>query len=130
MTTFFSEKVVLVGNISSLGNWDPKNGLDLITTPEKYPKWFLQAPLKVLKNTILEFKFVVVKNSFVTRWEVLPAPKNRRYNVSHKKALLECFEGNYEALEIIRKDFLVKKMGSDKVSDIFRGGEHSPVVCF
>lgn len=37
--TSFPQKVVLVGNLPILGDWDPSLGLELSTSPQMYPIW-------------------------------------------------------------------------------------------
>jgi len=112
MHTSFSEHVILVGNSKSLGNWDPQKGLKLSTSAVNYPQWFNLYPLKFFKGTNLEFKFLVMRNDEVIRWETLPSKENRRYVIRKEKAVLKCFEGKYEGEEILHKNSLAKKKRS------------------
>lgn len=112
MNTMFSERVVLVGNENFLGSWDPQKGLNLSTNPCEYPQWFLSTPLKFPKGSIVQFKFLVMKDDQIIRWESLPGKKNRHYYVVHDHALLNCQEGAYEGQEVIPRPRF-KKMRSE-----------------
>lgn len=49
--TQLSEQVRLLGNIPALGSWDPKYAYPLKTSPQDYPFWVSEAPIKVKKGT-------------------------------------------------------------------------------
>ncbi|CAD8080260.1 unnamed protein product [Paramecium sonneborni] len=67
--TQFTQTVLIVGNNPQLGDWNPQNGIKLITTPEMYPVWINELPLEVEPNQILEFK-IVINDGINFQWEI------------------------------------------------------------
>lgn len=107
MQTSFSERVIVVGSPKHLGQWDPRKGLELNTSPLDYPHWFNPHPLRFPKNSILDFKFLVLHGENIVRWESLPG--NRRYLIRHDKAILRCFEGKSEGEELLQGDSIGRR---------------------
>ncbi|CAD8073921.1 unnamed protein product [Paramecium sonneborni] len=52
--TEFNQHVKVVGNIPQLGNWNPQNGLQLLTNEVMYPIWFSDYPLEVSAMVIID----------------------------------------------------------------------------
>ncbi|CEM25771.1 unnamed protein product [Vitrella brassicaformis CCMP3155] len=53
------ERVRLVGNLPTLGSWDPMKGLELTTSDAMYPVWQSQ-PINVPLGEKVEYKYVTV----------------------------------------------------------------------
>mmetsp|Transcript_20451 Transcript_20451/g.70818 ORF Transcript_20451/g.70818 Transcript_20451/m.70818 type:complete len:583 (+) Transcript_20451:115-1863(+) len=72
--TAFGEQVRLVGEGEALGNWRPELGLALSASPTSYPAWTLASRTAALGDgsKVLQFKFVIVADSGVARWETGP----------------------------------------------------------
>jgi len=58
------------GDVDCLGNWDPKNALQLITYDDIYPCWVSKNPVEVPLNELIEYKYFVEKNDTI-EWEDL-----------------------------------------------------------
>ncbi|CAD8081677.1 unnamed protein product [Paramecium sonneborni] len=67
--TKFSQRVYLVGNNPILGDWNPQNGIKLITNSDMYPIWINELPLEIEQNQILEFKIVII-DDINSQWEI------------------------------------------------------------
>ncbi|CAK69990.1 unnamed protein product (macronuclear) [Paramecium tetraurelia] len=67
--TQLSQTVIIVGNNSALGNWNPLNGFKLSTSPDTYPVWMNEDALEVEPNEILEFK-IVISDGINFQWEI------------------------------------------------------------
>jgi len=61
--TEFSETVKILGNLDALGGWNPNLALELKTTPETYPYWETQNPIRLSTGARMEFKLAVFKGS-------------------------------------------------------------------
>ena len=101
MQTSFSERVIIVGSSKHLGQWDPRKGLELNTSPLDYPQWFNAHPIRLPKGSVLDFKLIVMHGEEIVRWESLSG--NRRYLIRHEKAILRCFEGKFEGEELLHR---------------------------
>ncbi|CEM24474.1 unnamed protein product [Vitrella brassicaformis CCMP3155] len=65
--TCFGESVKLVGNHSSIGDWDPASGIPLATDDVLYPIW-VSAPVELPRDGYIEYKYVKYGEHH-TRWE-------------------------------------------------------------
>mmetsp|Transcript_20449 Transcript_20449/g.70809 ORF Transcript_20449/g.70809 Transcript_20449/m.70809 type:complete len:570 (+) Transcript_20449:67-1776(+) len=76
--TVFGEQVRLVGEGEALGEWQPEFGLALSASPASYPAWTLGSRAAALGDgsKVLRFKFVIVADNGMARWE--PGP-NRTF---------------------------------------------------
>ena len=107
MQTSFSERVIIVGSPKHLGQWDPRKGLELNTSPLDYPQWFNTHPLRFPKGSVLDFKFLVMHGEEIVRWESLSG--NRRYFIRHEKAILRCFEAKFECEELLYRSSIGRR---------------------
>lgn len=74
-------KVVIVGSLPELGNWDVKKGVTLVSTPETYP--IFTGTLFLPPKTAFEYKYVVVKaeeggEGVAQQWESVNSENSQR----------------------------------------------------
>lgn len=100
----------MCGNLSDLGDWNPEKGMRLFTSPDLYPEWRTKEPLRLIKNSTIEFKFAVLNSSRgdLVRWETLPGDTNRSYFMRWFKVKLNCIQGELLQGEIIEAKFRVE----------------------
>lgn len=105
--TNIGETLVVSGNLLDLGDWNIARSLRLETSSELYPEWRTKTPVRVIKNSTVEFKFAVVSTETgeLIRWEVLPGDTNRVYHMKWFKAKLSCVQGELRHGEIIEMRF-------------------------
>lgn len=62
-------RVAVCGSASGLGTWDPANALPL--SHADFPRWTIQLPLEDLGTGIVEYKFILIRESdhTVVGWE-------------------------------------------------------------
>ncbi len=65
--TNFGDRVVVTGSVQELGFWEPRNGVELMTTKESYPIW--TAVHHVPSGQSVEYKYVVLKADETLLWE-------------------------------------------------------------
>lgn len=112
-STLPDEKVVLVGSINELGNWNPRDGVSLLTDPTCFPQW--TATIFIPTMTTFEYKYVVVGSGTldVRRWESLPNNGNRKMTVK-SKGTFAAFETEGSLDTAINKLRLSKQL-TDKI---------------
>ncbi|WP_432405135.1 family 14 glycosylhydrolase [Wukongibacter sp. M2B1] len=74
--TTYGEDLYVVGSSSTLGNWDPNQGVKM--NPFNYPSWTVTVD-NLTKDTTIEFKFIKKSSNGVT-WE--DAISNRTYTIA------------------------------------------------
>jgi len=71
--TSFGEKIIVTGNSTKLGEWNPLDGgIPLTTTPDTYPLWTtgpIQYSALVASGELLEYKYVRVCQKSHVHWE-------------------------------------------------------------
>ncbi|KAM3136796.1 hypothetical protein pb186bvf_011055 [Paramecium bursaria] len=82
--TQISQHVMICGSIAEFGNWNPQNGLMLVTHPDIYPTWMSQQDICVEPNTLIEFK-VVICQGVDFFWETIP---NRGIRLRHHRQMV------------------------------------------
>ena len=85
--TIFGEKVRIVGNHPSLGNWDPWLGMQLTTDGNSYPLWIAPTPVSLPLSCEIEYKYVYTSEQSAYRWEALK--ENRKLFLEHTNMLIE-----------------------------------------
>ncbi|KAK0703832.1 glycoside hydrolase family 13 protein [Lasiosphaeria miniovina] len=72
VTTTFGDTIKITGNVASLGNWNPSNGVAL--NASKYttsnPLWF--GTVSIAPGSVVAYKFVKVSSSGAVAWEADP----------------------------------------------------------
>ncbi len=68
--TAWGDRVVVTGNHPALGDWDPRRGVEALTSETMFPSW--TANLALPAGTRLEYKFVTVTAAGQIRWEEGP----------------------------------------------------------
>ncbi|MBW6410741.1 phospholipase D-like domain-containing protein [Clostridium weizhouense] len=61
------DKVVIVGNVPELGEWKAENGLEMSTSDDLFPDWFVKADIK--SGSKIEYKYVIVRANGNEEWE-------------------------------------------------------------
>lgn len=64
-----------VAAVGSWNSWDKRHPAVLSTTPDTFPKWTTSVQLPT--TAAVEFKYVILRNGSVTRWEQGPKGANR-----------------------------------------------------
>jgi phosphatidylserine/phosphatidylglycerophosphate/cardiolipin synthase-like enzyme len=65
--TAWGDRVVVVGNCAALGDWDPRNGVELRTADDIYPQW--SASVALPAGARIEYKYVTLTAAGETFWE-------------------------------------------------------------
>ena len=105
------ETVRVTGSCTELGNWIPKDGLNLETTPAQFPLWEGSTLIKLQKDerrpqvTQIEYKYAIVRESDgqTKQWETFTG--NRVLHILRvKQAKIEDSFGekNHERVEIFQ----------------------------
>mmetsp|Transcript_2621 Transcript_2621/g.2601 ORF Transcript_2621/g.2601 Transcript_2621/m.2601 type:complete len:1079 (+) Transcript_2621:113-3349(+) len=67
--TQLGQNVGVLGNISTLGNYDTKKVVKLVTTPESYPIWYTIDPIVVPRGKQLSYCFCMLEGGIFTAFE-------------------------------------------------------------
>lgn len=60
------------GSTATLGNYDTKKVIKLVTTPESYPVWYTEDPIVVPRGRQLSYSFCILEGGIFTAFETLP----------------------------------------------------------
>ncbi|MBZ9691920.1 phospholipase D-like domain-containing protein [Clostridium sp. M14] len=61
------DKVVVVGNVPELGDWNVENGLVMSTSDDLFPDWFVKADID--PGVSIEYKYVILRENGDAEWE-------------------------------------------------------------
>lgn len=98
-STNLGEQVVAVGNCTSLGMWEPRNGLVLHTSAALFPLWRGEAA--VPSGDAVEYKYVIVGPEGETRWE--DDIDNRMCTPEGSRTVLEDGKFNVETARLLNE---------------------------
>eukprot|EP00927_Polykrikos_kofoidii_P027259 TRINITY_DN24052_c0_g2_i1.p1 TRINITY_DN24052_c0_g2~~TRINITY_DN24052_c0_g2_i1.p1 ORF type:complete len:1132 (-),score=194.61 TRINITY_DN24052_c0_g2_i1:65-3460(-) len=88
----YGHTVRAVGNIESLGFWDPAQGLSLSTDEELFPCWVSQNAIFIPLNREVEYKYAVVdSHGHLVSWEEYSG--NRSFCTSGPEMIIEDDDG-------------------------------------
>lgn len=103
------EDVYLVGNCEKLGNWNPRNGVRLLKLDGIH---CTIAPIKLLKNSKLEYKYVsYVNGNFI--WETI---SNRKLTPKSNLLLQDAFNSSISYHDYSQKHFEKSQRASVDIS--------------
>ena len=61
------DRIILVGNVPELGNWNPAGGIELETEGGFYPNWFVNTWIRT--GSPVAYKFVTIRKNGSMEWE-------------------------------------------------------------
>lgn len=67
--TSMGDSIAMVGNLPSLGGWDPSKAIKLGTSGKDYPLWAADVDLKVDDDVRVEYKYLRVDSGGGVTWE-------------------------------------------------------------
>ena len=79
-----SEDVRILGNIDSLGKWQPNNAIKLIPIENSPNSWITKEKIKIPLNFNLEYKYLIFKNNILKTWEEISNNENRKITLTKK----------------------------------------------
>ena len=79
-----SEDVRILGNIDSLGKWQPNNAIKLISIENEPNSWITKEKIKIPLNFNLEYKYLIFKNNILKTWEEISNNENRKITLTKK----------------------------------------------
>ena len=99
--TQLGDRVIVTGSIPALGNWDPRQGVEMKTAAADYPVWHaaVEAPTGA---SAVEYKYVIIRDSACI-WESEIA--NRMFTAEGAVLHLDDGHFNVEAVKLLDKDF-------------------------
>ena len=97
----------IVGNCEALGNWIPSQGIRMITMGETS---MTSIPIKILKDSKLEYKYVTHSDSTFT-WESIP---NRKMTVKHNIHIQDSYNSPISSIDCSQKRFDVLRRNSSE----------------
>ena len=77
------EDVRILGNIDSLGKWQPNNAIKLIPIKNVANSWITKK-IKIPLNFNLEYKYLIFKNNTLKTWEEISNNENRKITLTKK----------------------------------------------
>eukprot|EP00928_Gymnodinium_smaydae_P022549 TRINITY_DN1889_c0_g1_i3.p1 TRINITY_DN1889_c0_g1~~TRINITY_DN1889_c0_g1_i3.p1 ORF type:complete len:279 (+),score=77.00 TRINITY_DN1889_c0_g1_i3:84-839(+) len=80
--TEFGDRILVVGDDDTFGNWEPTNGVDLSTNEDTFPEWSLEKVSVEFPTDTVEYKFVVLKPNGTVEWEEFGVQANRKLKKS------------------------------------------------
>ncbi|AOR23386.1 phospholipase D-like domain-containing protein [Clostridium taeniosporum] len=66
-STKSGDKVIVVGNTPELGEWNIEKGLEMSTSDDLFPDWFVKAGVK--QGSKIEYKYVILRANGSAEWE-------------------------------------------------------------
>lgn len=93
-----SDNVYLVGNCENLGNWIPLHGIKLTKSSSMHTSII---PIKLLKNTTIEYKYVSIINEQET-WESV---ENRKITPLSNLCIIDAFNSPISSIDYCQKKF-------------------------
>jgi len=96
--TKWGESLCLLGENESLGTWNNKKAVKMSTDKNTFPMWFSQTINLIPKKSSLEYKYLIVNEHGIVKWEDFP--NNRIINFNELKINIS----NEEISEIEVKD--------------------------
>jgi len=67
--TALGQTIRITGDNKSLGQFRPKFGLELVTTPDEYPVWRTPRPVTLPTGVLLSYKYLVFSGGCFESWE-------------------------------------------------------------
>ena len=122
------EEVRVVGSSSELGNWNVAQSEKMMYSKLAQPIWKTKENLKLIQNSTVEYKYVIIKNGIFVRWENLPFNKNRTINIGNMIRIVINDKENDPTSRIEKCDCIDSESSpSNKnfISNDFYGGEGS-----
>ena len=78
------EDVRILGNIDSLGKWQPDKAIKLIPVKKEPNSWITKEKIKIPLFYNLEYKYLIFKNNVLKTWEEISNNENRKINLTKK----------------------------------------------
>jgi len=126
--TNLGDRVVVTGSAQELGFWEPRNGVEMVTTKETYPIW--TAVHHVPSGESVEYKYVVIQGDESLMWE--SSIENRMFTAEGMVLALEDGTFNQESAKLLNKDFVSVERGKTlkktNLSDIVANIDHSDTI--
>lgn len=91
----------MLTNMQEFGFWEPRNGIELCTSPDKYPTWSCNAQLA--SGHSVEYKYVVIRADGAVQWEA--NIDNRMFTSEGTVLVLDDGSFNEESAMLLNKDF-------------------------
>ena len=91
----------MLTNMQEFGFWEPRNGIELSTSPDKYPTWSCNAQLA--SGHSVEYKYVVIRADGAVQWEA--NIDNRMFTSEGTVLVLDDGSFNEESAMLLNKDF-------------------------
>ena len=79
-----NEDVRILGNIDSLGKWQPDKAIKLIPIKKEPNSWITKEKIKIPLLFNLEYKYLIFKNNLLKTWEEISNNENRKIKLSQK----------------------------------------------
>ena len=104
------------GSVSTLGNFDTKKFVQLVTTPESYPVWYTLEPVVVPKGRKVSYCFCIIESGRFKSFE--DATRPRFFVPTEADVLLEEeFSANKKANDSVEEDELVSGIAKGMRTD-------------
>ena len=78
------EDVRILGNIDTLGNWQPNKAIKLFLNKKEKNIWITKEKIKIPLSFNLEYKYLIFKNDSLKTWEEISNNENRKINLTKK----------------------------------------------
>ena len=111
------EDVRILGNIDSLGKWQPDKAIKLIPVKKEPNSWITKEKIKIPLFYNLEYKFLIFKNNVLKTWEEISNNENRKINLTKKGNFILLDKPRYFSTSIKEKKN-VSEFDSDEIINL------------
>lgn len=96
------QRIKIVGDKPELGNWNPREAINLYTTNDLYPLWVTKERIKIKVGLNIDYKYLIFDDKDNYNWEYLPAEENRHVliNLPYKISIYNEKENAFEKIKI------------------------------